>query len=120
MLELLETLLDLMQQHRPREALDSEQVLQLRVLAHAAMGVYTATLSPSDKALLRCLLLIDKLLTQGQEAAGKPYKGSQGFLEQTRSVSVNAAWESNAVSSTGWACKCLWSIFSVKFSVLAL
>jgi hypothetical protein len=105
-LELLETLLDLIWQHRtpnpnPRSPLEATATAvvppeansltaELRALVRALLAAYGASLSFSDKALLRCLILLDTLISRGEEkglGAGKTsWRRSDGILSQAGSA----------------------------------
>lgn len=82
-LELLETLLDLMSQKRTGAA-EMQLCEELQELGQTLLSAYGASLSFSDKATLRCLLLIDKLLARRQSQEQYLPVAQQGFLKQSR------------------------------------
>ena len=79
--ELLETLLDLIQQSNHAGGLSTELHADLLTLAQELLPVYTATLSGSDKALLRSLLLLNKLLSEDHPDSGGS-AAPMSFLER--------------------------------------
>ena len=74
MLELLETLLDLAHQHSDATANSPESLGSLRALLGSLLPCYGASLSRADKAVHRCLLLLDRIIVrmehQGQVTEG--------------------------------------------------
>ena len=78
--ELLEVLLDLMLQYRAAEPVGKELGMELLELGRHLLSVYGATLSLADKALLRCLLLVQKLLKITIPETVPPASKPQDFI----------------------------------------
>ncbi len=79
--ELLEVFLDLVLHDNGSETLSSEAYADLSTLAGDLLPVYGCSLLHSDRALLRGLLLLDKLLSRS-EAKSSDYQASVGFLRR--------------------------------------
>lgn len=80
--ELLETLLDLIQQGSNTNLFSTDLVANFSKLAQDLLPVYSASQSASDKALLRSLLLLDKLLSKA-EGGNKESQAPGSFLRRT-------------------------------------